>query len=71
MSIKKKGNKWIVTDRSGNRILGTHSSRKAALRQLGAIEAKRTPPTQPDRPGRSKQGTALQRFVRSRTTKKR
>lgn len=39
MSIKKRGNKWIVTDKSGKRILGTHTSREAAVKQLRAIEA--------------------------------
>jgi hypothetical protein len=37
--IVKKGNKFVVKDSKGEKVLGTHSSRKAALRQLAAIEA--------------------------------
>jgi hypothetical protein len=37
-SIKKRGSKWVVTDRSGKKTLGTHPSRKKALAQLRAIE---------------------------------
>jgi len=36
--IKRQGNKWVVKDAEGNKTLGTHSSEKAALRQLAAIE---------------------------------
>lgn len=36
--IIKRGNKWIVTDSSGKKILGTHSSKLKAKRQLLAIE---------------------------------
>lgn len=39
MSIKKRGNKWVVTDKSGKKTLGTHTSREAAVKQLRAIEA--------------------------------
>ena len=39
MSIKKRGNKWVVTDKSGKKTLGTHSSKEAAVKQLRAIEA--------------------------------
>jgi hypothetical protein len=37
--IKKSGNKFVVTDSSGEKILGTHESKKQAIRQLQAIEA--------------------------------
>ncbi len=36
--IRKRGDKFVVTAKSG-RTLGTHRTRKAALRQLGAVEA--------------------------------
>ena len=36
--IKKRGRKWIVTDKSGKKVLGTHPSREKALKQLRAIE---------------------------------
>jgi predicted methyltransferase len=36
--IKKRGNKWVVTDKSGKKVLGTHPSREKALKQLQAIE---------------------------------
>lgn len=36
--IKKSGNKYIVTDSSGEQILGSHESKAKALRQLRAIE---------------------------------
>lgn len=39
MSIKKRGNKFIVTDKSGKKVLGTHSTRAKAVKQLQAIEA--------------------------------
>lgn len=42
MSIKKRGNKWVVTDSSGKKILGTHSSRAKAIDQLQAVEASKT-----------------------------
>lgn len=38
MSVRKKGSKFVVTSKGG-RVLGTHRTRKAALKQLGAIEA--------------------------------
>jgi hypothetical protein len=37
--IVKKGNKFVVKDSKGEKVLGTHPTRKAALRQLAAIEA--------------------------------
>ena len=36
--IRKRGKKFVVTSKSG-RTLGSHRTRKAALRQLGAVEA--------------------------------
>ena len=41
MSIKKKGSKWVVTNKAGTKTLGTHSTKKAALKQLAAVEAKK------------------------------
>jgi hypothetical protein len=37
--IKQSGNNWIVTDSSGEKILGKHESKAKAIRQLQAIEA--------------------------------
>lgn len=39
MTIRKRGNMFIVTDSSGKKILGRHRTRKAALAQQGAIKA--------------------------------
>lgn len=39
MAIRKKGKKFEVTNESGTRVLGTHTTRAAALKQLAAIEA--------------------------------
>tara|TARA_X000001388_G_scaffold71644_1_gene61598 strand:+ start:580 stop:1845 length:1266 start_codon:yes stop_codon:yes gene_type:complete len=36
--IEKRGDKFVVTDSSGDKILGTHGSRKKALKQLAAVE---------------------------------
>lgn len=36
--IKKKGSKYVVTDSSGAKTLGTHPTYDAALKQLAAIE---------------------------------
>ena len=36
--IVRRGRKWVVTDKSGKKTLGTHPSRKKALAQLRAIE---------------------------------
>jgi len=36
--IKKRGNKWVVTDKSGKKVLGTHPSKEKAIKQLQAIE---------------------------------
>lgn len=37
--IIKRGDKYIVTNEAGTKILGTHDTRKKALKQLQAIEA--------------------------------
>lgn len=39
MAIRKRGNKFIVTNKAGTKVLGTHNTRKEALKQLAAIEA--------------------------------
>jgi len=39
MAIRKRGSKHVVTNKAGTRVLGSHSTRKAAVRQLRAIEA--------------------------------
>lgn len=36
--IKKIGDKYKVTTSSGDKTLGTHSTKKAALAQLAAVE---------------------------------
>jgi hypothetical protein len=36
--IKKRGNKWAVTDKKGKKTLGTHPTKKEAIGQLRAIE---------------------------------
>ena len=36
--IKKRGDKFVVTDSSEGNVLGTHGSRKKALKQLAAVE---------------------------------
>ena len=38
MSVKKMGNKWIVTDSGGKKVLGTHDTEEKAKKQLTAIE---------------------------------
>ena len=37
--IKKSGDQYVVTDSTGEKILGEHESKKQAIRQLQAIEA--------------------------------
>lgn len=39
MTIRKRGDKYIVTDSSGKKVLGTHPTRGQAVNQLQAIEA--------------------------------
>ena len=36
--IKKHGSKFVVTDKSGTKVLGTHPSKEKAAKQLAAIE---------------------------------
>ena len=36
--IQKRGNKFVVTDKAGTKVLGTHSSESKAKKQLAAIE---------------------------------
>jgi hypothetical protein len=36
--IEHRAGKWVVKPSSGDRVLGTHSTKKAALKQLAAIE---------------------------------
>lgn len=37
--IKKRGDKWVVMNKNGTKVLGTHDSKAKAERQLRAIEA--------------------------------
>lgn len=39
MAVRKRGNKFVVTNKAGTKVLGTHNTRAAANRQLRAIEA--------------------------------
>lgn len=36
--IRKRGNKWVVLDKKGKKVLGTHPTKEKALSQLRAIE---------------------------------
>jgi hypothetical protein len=36
--IEQRDGKWVVKPSTGDRVLGTHSTKKAALKQLAAIE---------------------------------
>ena len=36
--IKKHGNKFVVTNKAGTKVLGTHPSKEKAAKQLAAIE---------------------------------
>lgn len=36
--IRKRGNKFVLLDSKGKKTLGTHPSRKAALKQEAAIK---------------------------------
>ena len=46
--ILKRGDKWVVTDKAGKKILGTHSVKSKALNQLRAIEANKSRRMQED-----------------------
>jgi hypothetical protein len=37
--IEKRGEKWVVLDSAGEKVLGTHDDEEAAKKQLAAIEA--------------------------------
>lgn len=37
--IAKRGNKYVVTNADGTKTLGSHYTRRQAIRQLRAIEA--------------------------------
>lgn len=37
--VKKRGNKWVVTNKNGTKTLGKHDSREDAVKQLQTIEA--------------------------------
>lgn len=39
MNISKRGGKYIVTDSSGKKVLGSHPTREQAVNQIQAIEA--------------------------------
>ena len=36
--IAKRGNSWVVLNKAGTKVLGTHPSKKKAVKQLQAIE---------------------------------
>ena len=36
--IERRDGKWVVKPKTGNHVLGTHPTKKAALKQLAAIE---------------------------------
>mgnify|MGYP006271766127 CR=1 FL=1 len=36
--IRKVNGKWVVKTSTGKRTLGTHTTKKAALKQLAAVE---------------------------------
>ena len=36
--IEHRDGKWVVKPSSGDKVLGTHPTKKAALKQLAAIE---------------------------------
>lgn len=36
--IEHRDGKWVVKPKKGNHVLGTHSTKKAAMKQLAAIE---------------------------------
>lgn len=37
--IRKRGDKWVVLNHTGQHVLGVHDSKESAERQLRAIEA--------------------------------
>ncbi len=38
MSVKKRGSYYVVTNKTGTKVLGKHKTKKAATAQLRAIE---------------------------------
>lgn len=38
-AIRKRGNKYVVVSKESGRVLGTHKTKKSAVRQLKAIYA--------------------------------
>lgn len=36
--IRKQGNNYVVKNKAGTKVLGKHKTRKAAVKQLQAIE---------------------------------
>lgn len=36
--IEKRGSEWVVLSSDGSEVLGTHSTREKAVKQLAAIE---------------------------------
>ena len=36
--IQQRGDKWVVLDHAGQKVLGTHGSEAEAKKQLAAIE---------------------------------
>lgn len=38
MTIRKVGNKWIVTPKDSRKVLGRHDTKEEAQKQLAAIE---------------------------------
>lgn len=38
MAVSKMGNKWVVTNEAGTKVLGTHATEEGARKQLAAIE---------------------------------
>lgn len=36
--VRKRGNKWVVLDHTGKKVLGTHPTKEEAEKQLRAIE---------------------------------
>lgn len=37
--IRKRGDKWVVLNEEGTKVLGEHPTKEAADKQLAAIEA--------------------------------
>jgi hypothetical protein len=37
--IEQRGNKWVITNKTKTKVLGTHDTKEKAVNQLQAIEA--------------------------------